>query len=93
MRSLVLEEQRKMIDRERRIANIENIKKEINEKEQLLTYFDKKEEIALQIEKIKERERKEDMRIHAMHKSAKKLRALVAAEEYIPLDVKRKGQT
>lgn len=93
MRTLVLEEQRKAIDREIRIANIEKIKKELKEKEQLLTYFDKREEIALQIEKIKERERKEDERVRAIYKSAKKLRALVAAEEYIPLDVKKKGQT
>lgn len=88
-----MEEQRKAIDRERRVANIEKIKEELKEREQLLTFFDKREEIALQIEKIKERERKEDNRIHAIYKSAKKLRALVAAEEYIPLDVKKKGQT
>lgn len=88
-----MEEQRKAIDRERRIANIETIKEELKEREQLLTFFDKREEIALQIEKIKERERKEDDRIRAIHKSAKKLRALVTAEEYIPLEVKKKGQT
>lgn len=78
----------KAIETQKRIANIESIKKDLKEKEQLLTFFDKEEEIELEIEKIEERERKEDERIRAMPRSAKKLRKLIAAEAYIPPDVK-----
>lgn len=85
-----MEEQKKQMEKERRLANIEKIKKDLKEREQLLTFFDKQEEIELQIEKILERERKEQERIRAMPKSAKKLRALVAAEAYVPPDVKKK---
>ncbi|XP_012523784.1 uncharacterized protein LOC105829470 [Monomorium pharaonis] len=85
----ILETQKKAIDRERRISNIEKIKKDLEEREQLLTFFDREEEIELQIEKIQEEERKEDERIRAMPKSAKKLRQLVATETYVPPDVKR----
>ncbi|KAL0133103.1 hypothetical protein PUN28_000698 [Cardiocondyla obscurior] len=87
-RTSVLEEQIKAIDRERRISNIEKIKKDLEEKEQLLTFFDKEEEIELQIEKIKERERKEDERIRAIPRSEKKLRKLIAEQVYIPPDIK-----
>jgi hypothetical protein len=87
VRISVLEEQKKAIDREMRIANIEKLKKELQEREQLLTFFDRKNEIELEIEKITERERKEMQRIRAIPKSAKKLRKLVAAETYVPLDI------
>lgn len=80
----------KAIEKERRIANIEKIKKDLEQKEQLMTFFDKEEEIELQIETIEERERKEDERIHAMPKSEKKLRKLITTESYIPPDVKSK---
>ncbi|XP_011695000.1 PREDICTED: 28S ribosomal protein S27, mitochondrial-like [Wasmannia auropunctata] len=89
-RTSVLEAQMKAIDRERRISNIEKIKKDLETKEQLLTFFDKEEEIELQIEKIEEDERREDERIRAMPHSAKKLRKLVTTESYIPPDVKSK---
>lgn len=80
----------KAIEREKRISNIEKLKKDLEKREQLLTYFDKEEEIELQIEKIQEKERKEDERIRAMHKSAKKLRQLVATESYIPPVIKNR---
>jgi len=86
-RILVLEEQKKAIDREMRIANIEKLKKELQEREQLLTFFDKRDEIELEIEKITERERKEMQRIRAIPRSARKLKKLVAAETYIPPDI------
>lgn len=76
------------MEKERRISNIETIKKDLEEREQLLTFFDKEEEIELQIEKIQERERKEDERIRAMHNSEKKLRKLVTVESYAPPDIK-----
>lgn len=60
----------------------------MEQKEQLLTFFDKEEEIELEIEKIEEKERKEDERIRAMPRSAKKLRKLVTTESYIPPDIK-----
>lgn len=85
----VLEKQREAIEKERRITNIEKIKKELQEREQLLTFFDKREEIELQIEKIKKKERKEYMRIRMMPKGMKKLKALVATETYIPPDIKK----
>lgn len=88
VRNSVLEDQIKAMDRESRIANIEKIKKDLDEREQLLTFFDKEEEIELQIEKIEEKVRREDERIHAMPKSKKKLRALITTESYIPPDVK-----
>lgn len=81
----------KAIEKERRIANVEKIKKQLKEKEQLLTFFDNEEDIELQIEKIKEEERKEDERVRGMYRSAKKLRDLVTAESYIPPDVKGKN--
>lgn len=89
-RASILETQKQEIERERRINNIKEIKKDLEEKEQLLTFFDKEEEIELQIEKIQEEERKEDKRIHAMYNSAKKLRKLITTESYIPPDVKSK---
>lgn len=85
-----MEEQKKAIDKERRIVRVKKMKKELEEREQLLTFFDNEEQIELQIEKLEEKERKEDERIRAMPKSAKKLRALVAAEDYIPPEVKSK---
>jgi len=88
VRTSVLETQMKAIDREKRIRNVEKIKKDLEEREQLLTFFDKEEEIELQIEKIEEEERKEDERIRAMPKSEKKLRKLITAESYIPPDIK-----
>jgi len=81
----------KAIEKERRLANIEEIKKQLKEKEQLLTFFDNEEEIELQIEKIEEKERKADERVHGMYKSQKKLRDLVTAESYVPPDVKSKN--
>lgn len=90
VRTSVLEEQMKAIETQKRIANIEKIKKDLEEREQLLTFFDNEEKIELEIEKLGEKDRKEDERIHAMHASAKKLRKLVAAETYVPPDVKSK---
>lgn len=81
----------KAIEKERRIANIEKIKKQLKEREQLLTFFDNEEEIELQIEKIEEKERKADERVRRMYKSQKKLRDLVTVESYIPPDVKSKS--
>lgn len=80
----------KAIERERRISNIEKMKKDLETREQLLTFFDKEEEIELKIEKKQEQERKEDERIRAMYNSEKKLRKLVATESYIPPDIKSK---
>lgn len=77
----------KAIDREKRIANIEKIKKDLQEREQLLTFFDREEKIELQIERMEELDRKEDERIRRMSRSAKKLRLLVQAENYIPPEV------
>lgn len=91
-RTLVLETQIKAIDIEKRISNIKKMKKDLTTREELLTFFDNEEKIELQIEKIEEKERKEDERIHAMHKSAKKLRLLVATESYIPPDIKSKDK-
>lgn len=85
-----MEDQKKAIDKQNRIANIEKIKKDLQEREQWLTFFDNEEQIELQIEKLEEEERRQDERIRAMHHSAKKLRLLVAAETYVPPDVKSK---
>lgn len=82
----------KAIDREKRIANINKIKEDLKMREQLLTFFDKEEDIELKIEKIEERERKKDEHVRSIPRSAKKLRELVAAETYIPPDVKSKPQ-
>ncbi|XP_014467595.1 PREDICTED: 28S ribosomal protein S27, mitochondrial-like [Dinoponera quadriceps] len=91
VRTSVLEEQMKAIDKQKRIANIEKIKKDLKEKEQLLTFFENEEQIEVGIEKVEEEDRKEDERIHAMHKSAKKLRKLIATEAYVPPDVKSRN--
>ncbi|XP_070166157.1 small ribosomal subunit protein mS27 [Polyergus mexicanus] len=87
IRASILQTQIKAIEKERRVANIEKIKKELKEREQLLTFFDNEEALELRIERIQEKERKEDERIHKMHKSEKKLRALITAESYIPPDI------
>ncbi|TGZ48437.1 uncharacterized protein [Temnothorax longispinosus] len=89
-RTSVLEAQMKAIERERRISNIKKMKKDLKQREQFLTFFDKEEEIELQIEKIQEKERKEDERIRAIPNSEKKLRNLVTIESYIPPDIKSK---
>lgn len=81
----------KAIEKERRIVNIENMKKQLKEREQLLTFFDNEEEIELQIEKIEEKERKADERVRRMYKSQKKLKDLVTVESYVPPDVKSKS--
>lgn len=91
-RVLMLEIQMKAIERERRIINIEKMKKELKEREQLLTYFDNEEALELQIERMQESERKEDERVRNMHKSEKKLRALITAESYVPPDIKSKSK-
>jgi len=80
----------KEIDKERRINNIKKIKEDLEKREQLLTFFDKEEEIELKIEEIQEKERKQDERIRAMHNSAKHLRKLITIESYIPPDIKSK---
>lgn len=90
VRALILETQIKAIEREKRIANIEKIKKDLKEREQLVTFFDNEEAHELQIEQIQEKERKEDKRIRSTYRSAKKLRELVASESYIPPDIKNK---
>ncbi|XP_018407109.1 PREDICTED: 28S ribosomal protein S27, mitochondrial-like [Cyphomyrmex costatus] len=87
-RTSVLEAQIKAIDRERRIDNIKKIKEDLKKREQLLTFFDKEEEIELEIEKIQEKERKEDERVRAMPNSAKHLRKLVTVESYVPPEIK-----
>lgn len=89
---MILDTQIKAIEREKRIANIQKTKKELREREQLLTFFDNEEAFELQIEKIQEKERKEDEHIRSMHKSEKKLKALITAESYIPPDVKSKSK-
>lgn len=88
-RTSILEAQMKAIETERRISNIEKLKKDLEQREQLLTFFDKEEEIELKIEKLEEKERKEDKRIRAMHNSEKKLRKLVTIKSYVPPDVKK----
>lgn len=77
----------KAIDRERRISNIKKIKKDLEQREELLTFFDREEEIELEIEKIRERERKKDERVRAIPRSEKKLRKLAITETYIPPDI------
>lgn len=90
-RASILQMQIKAIEKERRIVNIENMKKQLKEREQLLTFFDNEEEIELQIEKIEEKERKADERVRRMYKSQKKLKDLVTVESYVPPDVKSKS--
>lgn len=88
MRTSILEEQTKAIEMQKRIANIGKIKKDLEIREQLLTFFDNEEQIELEIEKIETEERRQDERVRAMHGSERKLRKLIAAETYIPPDVK-----
>ncbi|XP_029174536.1 28S ribosomal protein S27, mitochondrial-like [Nylanderia fulva] len=90
VRTSILETQIKAIEREKKIANIEKMKKDLKEREQLLTFFDNEEAHELRIERIQEKERKEDERIRSMYNSAKKLRDLVASESYIPPDIKNR---
>ncbi|XP_032683565.1 28S ribosomal protein S27, mitochondrial-like [Odontomachus brunneus] len=90
VRTSILEEQTKAIETQKRIANIERIKKDLKTREQLLTFFDNEEEIELKIEKIEAKERRQDERVHAMHGSAKKLQKLIATETYVPPDIKNK---
>ncbi|EZA49408.1 hypothetical protein DMN91_008882 [Ooceraea biroi] len=90
VRTSVLEEQKQEVNREKRITVIKKMKNELQRREQLLTFFDKEEQIELRIEKMQERERKEQERVRAIPKSAPKLRAIAAARTKISSDVKSK---
>lgn len=81
MREDVLEKHSKEMDKIRRIKNIETIKKELEDEERLLTFFEKEEEIELKIEAI-------DKKIDSMKINPKLLRKkLKNDEEYVPPDV------
>lgn len=81
LREDVLEKHSKEMDKIRRIKNIETIKKELEDEERLLTFFEKEEEIELKIEAI-------DKKIDSMKINPKLLRKkLKNDEEYVPPDV------
>jgi small subunit ribosomal protein S27 len=76
----ILKAQKHHQQKQERLANIENIKQTLIEKERLLTFFDKEEEIELQIEEKLKREKllygdKEVVKIE---------------EEYVPPEIKKR---
>ncbi|XP_043260553.1 28S ribosomal protein S27, mitochondrial-like [Colletes gigas] len=83
-RQNLLNEQLEQINREKRIQNIKQIKKKLQEQEQLLTFFDKEEEIELEIEHLEEKDKEEMERVLKMHHAVKKLKQLETQAEYIP---------
>nr|XP_034181433.1 28S ribosomal protein S27, mitochondrial [Osmia lignaria] len=83
-RETVLNKQLEEINRQARIQNINEMKKDLEEREKFLTYFEKEEEMELEIERLETAEKKEMDRVLRKHRAAKKLRDLKHEEEYVP---------
>ncbi|XP_011498350.1 PREDICTED: uncharacterized protein LOC105362585 [Ceratosolen solmsi marchali] len=80
VRMKILREQHKEREKQQRLANIENIKKELEEKEQLLTFFDNEDKIELQIEQKLEKEKL----LYGEVKVTKQ------EEDYVPPEIKKR---
>ncbi|XP_066590351.1 uncharacterized protein [Prorops nasuta] len=85
-RTICLEEQYRAIEKEERLAKLQEMKQELEEREKILTFFENEEKIELQIEKKLEEERKFDEKVA---KKMKKRPELRQTEEYIPPEVGR----
>ncbi|XP_029044587.1 28S ribosomal protein S27, mitochondrial [Osmia bicornis bicornis] len=83
-REIVLNKQLEEINRQARIQNINEMKKDLEEREKLLTYFEKEEDMELEIERLEAADKKEMERVLRQHRAAKKLRNLKHEEEYVP---------
>lgn len=81
----VLKNQLAEIDRQKRLVKVEEMKKELMEKERLLTFFENEEKIELQIEQKLEKEKK----LYGEEKQT----AIDEEESYVPPEiVKRRNQ-
>ncbi|KZC07999.1 PREDICTED: 28S ribosomal protein S27, mitochondrial [Dufourea novaeangliae] len=84
LREKVLESQIQKIKVQARLENIQKIKKEIQQKEMILTFFDKEEEIELKILQLQAEEKAEMDRVLGMYNAETKLKKLEEEEEYVP---------
>lgn len=86
-RQIVLKEQQALIDKEMRLAKIQQIKEELKRKEQLLTFFENEEKIDLEIEKKQTLIKQEDEKLAKEPKKLKALAKLIQQEVYVPPQV------
>lgn len=87
LRESILQKHLAEIDKIERIKNVEKIKKELEDEERLLTFFDKEEEIELKIEAI-------DKRLKSMEINPGELKKkLKSNEDYFPPDVLKRKKT
>ncbi|OAD59980.1 28S ribosomal protein S27, mitochondrial [Eufriesea mexicana] len=83
-RQLVLNKQLEEINRQIKLKEINKMKEEMHVRERFLTFFENREKIELEIEKIKSAQRKENRRILRIRGARKKLKMLEEQKEYIP---------
>lgn len=83
-RKLTLKKHQALLDKELRLQNIEKIKKDLAEKEKILTFFENEEQIELEIERKQEKIKQENERIAKCPIKVKKLQKLVQQEAYVP---------
>ncbi|KAK2589336.1 hypothetical protein KPH14_007884 [Odynerus spinipes] len=87
IRESTLKEHQALLDKELRLQNIEKMKKELEKKERILTFFENEEKIELEIEKKREMIRQEDEKLAKCPKKIKALQKLVEQEVYVPPNI------
>ncbi|XP_012144096.1 uncharacterized protein LOC100876805 [Megachile rotundata] len=83
-RETVLNKQQEEINRLARIQHIDELKKDLQERETFLTFFERQNEIDLKIEELTLKDREEKLRVRRIPHSARKLRNLKQTAEYVP---------
>lgn len=83
-RESVLKKQTEDINRQSKLQEINKLKKYLDEKERLLTFFENEEQIELEIEKKEMQEKAEMERVLKLPRAQTKLKRLEQQEEYIP---------
>lgn len=83
-REIVLNKQLEEMKRLARIKHIDELKKNLEEREEFLTFLDKEEEMKLKIDELKLKDKKEKQRVLRLHDAKKKLKNLKKVEDYVP---------
>lgn len=83
-RETVLNKQLEEINRLARIKHIDELKKELEERETFITFFDKEDELDLKIEELQLKDQEEQLRVERIRFSKKKLKNLKQTAEYVP---------
>ncbi|KAG7203759.1 hypothetical protein KM043_013783 [Ampulex compressa] len=89
-RMSLLNQQRKEMEKEKKMAELEEMQRELAERERLLTFFEREEQIEMEIAYKQKQEQNEKKRIERIPKSAKKLRKLIEEEVYTPPEIRKK---